>query len=116
MNPDLPELEKTILDFMQERDWTQFHSPKNLVLALTGELGELAEHFQWLTGEESLQLGDAKRVAVAEELADIQIYLLLLCNRLGIDIMDAATRKMAANAEKYPADQVRGSARKYDEY
>jgi NTP pyrophosphatase (non-canonical NTP hydrolase) len=116
MTENLTELEARILTFMRDRDWEQFHTPKNLLLALAGELGELAEHFQWLTDAEALELSDSKRSAVADEIADIQIYLLLLSSRLEINIADAVEQKMSTNAEKYPADKVRGSARKYNEY
>lgn len=116
MTGNLTEIEQQILTFMRDRDWEQFHTPKNLVLALTGELGELAEHFQWVTDSEALELSEIKRSAVADEIADIQIYLLLLSSRLGINIPEAVEQKMAANTEKYPADKVRGSARKYNEY
>jgi dCTP diphosphatase len=99
--------------FVAERDWDQFHSPKNLTMALAGELGELTEHFQWLTEAESRALPPATLAAVAEELADVQIYLLLLARQLKIDVLDAVSEKMAQNERKYPADAVRGSARKY---
>lgn len=102
--------------FVAARDWEQFHTPKNLVMALIGEAGELMEHFQWLTSEESMALPEDVLEEVAMEIADIQIYLATLSDRLGVDIGPAVARKMDLNAEKYPADQVRGSARKYTAY
>ena len=102
--------------FVAERDWDQFHSPKNLAMALAGEVGELLELFQWLTQDQSRNLPDEAKQAVAHEIADIQIYLATLADRLGIQIGPAVARKMKQNAEKYPADRARGSARKYTAY
>jgi NTP pyrophosphatase (non-canonical NTP hydrolase) len=112
---DLEELKQRLRRFTAERDWSKYHSPKNLSMALSGEVGELLEHFQWLTEEESGALAPAKRAEVELELADILLYLLCLADRLGVDLLDAAARKIELNAKKYPADQVRGSARKYTE-
>lgn len=102
--------------FAEARDWEQFHSPKNLSMALMVEVAELMEHFQWLTEEQSTNLDAEKQAVVAEELADILLYLVRLSDRLDVDLMDAALRKLDKNAVKYPADQVRGSAKKYSEY
>jgi NTP pyrophosphatase (non-canonical NTP hydrolase) len=102
--------------FARERDWDQFHSPKNLSMALTVEAGELMEHFQWLTQDESKRLSAEKLAEVERELADIFIYLTRLAGKLDIDLLAAAFRKMDENEKKYPADTVRGSARKYTEY
>lgn len=102
--------------FAEERDWDQFHTPKNLLMALTGEVGELCEQFQWLTDAESKTLDGHLREDVADEIADVQIYLIRLADKLDIDIAGAVTEKMAKNAAKYPADQVRGSRKKYTEY
>lgn len=99
--------------FVEERDWAQFHSPKNLAMALGGEVGELIEHFQWLTEEQSRDLSDKAREAVRAELADVQIYLLLLARKLNMDLLQAANDKLEANARKYPSDKARGNARKY---
>lgn len=99
--------------FVEERDWAQFHSPKNLAMALSGEVGELIEHFQWLTEEQSRELSDKAREAVRAEIADVQIYLLLLARKLDMDLLQAANDKLEANAQKYPSDKARGSARKY---
>lgn len=103
-------------EFVAERDWSQFHTPKNLAMALAGEVGELLEHFQWLTGEQSAALSPEQLEEVAHEIADVQIYLAALADRLGVEIGPAVERKMALNAAKYPADQARGSAAKYTEY
>jgi len=111
----LDELRQRLRAFAAERDWEQFHSPKNLAMALIVEAGELVEHFQWLTQAQSLALAPDKRELVAQELADVLIYLVRLADRLDVDLLAAAERKLALNAEKYPAERARGSARKYDE-
>ncbi|NJD90704.1 MAG: nucleotide pyrophosphohydrolase [Geobacter sp.] len=102
--------------FAKERDWDQFHTPKNLSMALIAEAAELVEHFQWVDGDKSHLLEEKLRPSVEEELADIFIYLVRIADKLGIDLYDAAERKIAINARKYPADRVRGSAKKYTEY
>jgi dCTP diphosphatase len=102
--------------FAAARDWDQFHSPKNLIMALMVEVAELMEHFQWLTEAQSGDLADHKKAAVAEELADILLYLVRLSDKLGVDLSAAALRKLEINAAKYPAEQVHGSAKKYSEY
>ena len=112
----LDDLKKRLRTFAKERDWDQFHSPKNLAMALAVEAGELMEHFQWLSEEQSQGLDEETLAKVSEELADIQIYLVRLSDRVGVDLMAAAEKKLAANAEKYPADIVRGSSKKYTEY
>jgi NTP pyrophosphatase (non-canonical NTP hydrolase) len=115
--PDsLSALNARLLTFARERDWEQFHSPKNLSMALAGECGELLEHFQWLTEGQSAELAPDKRRAVAHELADILIYLVRLCERLGIDPIAAAYEKIAINEARYPAHRVRGDARRAGEY
>ena len=113
---ELEELRIRIADFARERDWEQFHSPKNLSMALIVEAGELLEHFQWVKQSESFELPKDKLKAVEEELADILVYLVRIADRLGIDLISATHRKMKSNEAKYPADMVRGSARKYTEY
>ena len=116
-NPsDLLMLRDKLRAFAEARDWDQFHSPKNLSMALMVEAAELMEHFQWLTEAQSSELPSHDRQAVGEELADILLYLVRLSDRLGIDLHEAALRKLEKNALKYPADKVRGSARKYSEY
>ena len=112
----LRELQARLKAFACARDWEQFHSPKNLAMALVVEAAELVEHFQWLTEEQSGNLPPDKLAEVELELADIFIYLLRLTEELGVDLMAATGRKIAINEERYPADKVRGSARKYDEY
>ena len=110
------DLTERLAQFAKERDWEQFHSPKNLAMALIVEAGERVELLQWLSEDESRALSDAQRQAVSEEAADVLLYLLRLCDRLGIDLEQAAWAKIAKNAVKYPADKVRGSARKYTDY
>lgn len=102
--------------FAQERDWEQFHSPKNLAMALIVEAAELLEHFQWLTPEQSESLAEDKRREVELEMADIFIYLMRMCERLDVDLLKVVEDKIKMNAEKYPADKVRGSAKKYSDY
>ena len=102
--------------FAAERDWQQYHSPKNLSMALAVEAAELMEHFQWLTEAQSEALPEAKLAAVREEIGDVLIYLVRLCDRLGVDPLQAAMDKVRANRRKYPADRVRGKADKYSEY
>jgi dCTP diphosphatase len=111
--PELAEFKQRFRAFVAERDWEQFHSPKNLAMALAGEAGELLELFQWLTEDESRNLPDEAKQAVAFEIADIQIYLATLSDRLGIHIGPAVAEKMKLNAEKYPPDLARGTALKY---
>ena len=113
---DLKTFIQSLQNFSMERDWEKFHSPKNLSMALNCEAGELIEHFQWLTEEQSRNLDPAKTRAIAMEMADVFIYLLLLADQLQIDLIQAATQKMVLNAAKYPAEKVRGSAKKYSEY
>lgn len=110
------DLKQKLREFVDERDWDQYHTPKNLSMALIGECGELVEHFQWLSEEESTQIPAEHLEEISHELADIFIYLLRLSDKLDIDLIDAVERKMILNAEKYPADKVRGSAKKYTEY
>jgi dCTP diphosphatase len=107
---DLEALRLALREFVKERDWAQFHSPKNLVMALSVEAAELVEQFQWLTEAESDHLEPAQLQAVADEIADVQIYLVQVADRLGIDILEAATRKIVRNAEKYPTALARGRA------
>ena len=113
---DLDELRKRIANFAEERDWNQFHSPKNLAMALIVEAGELVEQFQWMKQSESFNLSKEKLKAVEDELADIFVYLIRIADKLGVDLMSVAMKKIDSNDVKYPADIVRGSARKYTEY
>lgn len=109
-------LRDRLREFAKKRDWDQFHTPKNLAMALAAETGELIEHFQWLDGDTSHLLPDTARQAVQEELADILIYLVRIADKLEIDLYNAAERKIEINDKKYPADKVRGSNKKYSEY
>jgi len=111
---NLSTLRDTIRDFAQARDWEQFHTPKNLVMALSVETAELMEHFQWLTGEQSLQLNAQSRTEVAQEIADVLIYLTRLADVLDIDPLQAAFDKIQINAQKYPVEKSRGHNTKYD--
>ena len=113
---DLQELRARVREFVAERDWDRFHSPKNLAMALSVEASELLELFQWLTEEQSAALDAEQRRRVAEELADVLWFLVRLADRVDIDLLEAAERKIAANAAKYPADRVRGQSRKYTDY
>ena len=106
----LQDLTRQLQAFANARDWQKFHSPKNLAMALGVEGAELMEHFQWLTEQESLTLTPAQREEVALEMADVFLYLLRLADCLGVDLINAATRKIELNEKKYPAEQVRGSA------
>jgi dCTP diphosphatase len=112
----LDELRDRLRAFAAARDWDQFHSPKNLAMALIAETGELVEHFQWLTEDESRALSPAKTAEVAAEIADVLLYLVRIADQLGVDLFAAAAAKMERNEAKYPAGLVRGSARKYSEY
>jgi NTP pyrophosphatase (non-canonical NTP hydrolase) len=109
---DITRLTQALRDFAAERDWEQFHSPKNLAAALIVEAGELLEHFQWLSEVQSHRLDDETRQRVEEEIADVLLYLLRLADVLGIDPVAAADRKIVRNAEKYPAHEVRGRSDK----
>ena len=110
------ELTHRLRAFALERDWDRFHSPKNLAMALTGEAGELAAEFQWLTEAESQNLDLECMARVQHEAADVLLYLVRLADKLQFDLVDAAHRKIDLNAERYPVDQVRGSSRKYNQY
>ena len=112
---ELETLRDRLREFTAERDWAQFHSPKNLAMALSAEAGELLEIFQWLTEEQSRNPEAQTQAKAAEEIADILLYLVRLGDQLGIDPVAAAERKLVENARKYPADKARGNARKYTE-
>ena len=111
------EMKARVLAFARERDWEQFHTPKNLSMALAAEAGELMEHFLWGTSEQSRAIaeGEAKRGKIAEELADVVIYALEFANITGLDLAASIEAKMAANAKKYPVEKARGRAEKYTE-
>jgi len=112
----LDHLKTRLREFAVVRDWEQFHSPKNLAMALIVEAAELVEHFQWLTEEQSAALPPDKLAEVEQELADIQIYLIRLSDRLNIDLEQAVNAKIELNERRYPAEKVRGSAKKYTEF
>ena len=112
----LTEIRARLRAFAAERDWDQFHTPKNLAMALSVEVAELMEHYQWLpTGADS-ELDDAKRTGIRHELADVLMYLVRLADKSGVDLHAAVLEKMVLNAGKYPVEQVRGDARKYSDY
>lgn len=112
----MDDLIKAVRKFREERDWEQFHSPKNLSMALMVECAELVEHFQWLSQEQSRNLNDDTKKAVEEEIGDVLIYLLNLADKLDIDCLQAAKKKLAINCEKYPVSLVKGKSKKYDTY
>jgi dCTP diphosphatase len=112
----LEDLRSAINAFIKERDWEQFHSPKNLAMALSVEVAEIVEHFQWLTEEQSQDLSPEKLAEIREEIGDVMIYLTELADKLGIDPVEAARAKVAINGQKYPAALVKGKASKYTEY
>ena len=117
MNPkNLDDLRKQLRAFAAARDWGQFHSPKNLSMALSAEAGELLEHFQWLSEAQSENLSPEAKSLVAQEIADLQIYLVSLADRLDVDILEAVGRKLAINEQKYPVEKARGSAEKYTRF
>ena len=108
-------LAESLREFARERDWEQFHTPKNLATALVVEAAELAEHFQWLRDHESANLSAEKLKEVGMEMGDVFIYLVRLADTLGVDLLAAAEEKMAINATRYPADKARGKALKHTE-
>ena len=112
----LNQLNRRLLEFARDREWEPFHSPKNLAMALIAECAELVEHFQWLTEEQSRKLEAGKKQQVALEMADILIYLVRCAERLDIDLLEAANRKIRINEARYPVEKVRGDARRADEY
>src|SRR5688572_33168086 len=117
--PIVPDALSVIRDalrrFAAERDWDQYHSPKNLATALCVEAAELLEHFQWMPEEASKSLSPEQLSKVGEEVADVLIYLIRLADKLDLDLLEAARDKIELNAQKYPIDRSRGSSRKYTE-
>ena len=111
----LTQLRDALRDFAAERDWDQYHSPKNLASALSVEAAELLERFQWLTEDQSRNLPPVELQKVREEMADVLNYLVRLADKLDVNLLEAAREKMKLNAQKYPADKARGSAKKYSE-
>lgn len=112
---NLNDLKHRLRDFAQARDWDQFHSPKNLSMALSAEVAEIIEHFQWLTEEQSRNLPKDKLKEVETELADTLIYLVRLADKLDIDLLKAAEDKVTGNEQRYPIDKAKGNAKKYTE-
>jgi len=112
----MDDLRDAIDGFIAARNWEQFHSPKNLAMALSVEVAEIVEHFQWLTEEQSRNLPPEKLAEIREEIGDVMIYLIELADKLGIDPVEAANAKVAINEQKYPAELVKGKAAKYTEY
>jgi NTP pyrophosphatase (non-canonical NTP hydrolase) len=111
----MKELRSRLRSFAEEREWETFHSPKNLAMALSVEVAEIVEHFQWLTEEQSLALSLEKRARIAGEIGDVLIYLTRLADVLGIDPLEAAFRKMVINADRYPVAKSKGRSSKYNE-
>jgi NTP pyrophosphatase (non-canonical NTP hydrolase) len=114
MSDSLQHLAHSLQEFATAREWHQFHSPKNLACALSVEAGELLEHFQWLTDEQSSHLTEADRDAVAAEAADVLLYLVQLCTAIGVDPVAAAQAKLRINEQKYPVEKSRGTSKKYN--
>lgn len=112
----LKDLQSRLRQFAIDRDWEQFHAPKNLAMALAVEAGELMEHYQWLSEEQSENLNQEQLQTVGFEVADVFIFTVRLADRMGIDLADLVEKKIKINEEKYPAEKVRGSAKKYTEY
>jgi NTP pyrophosphatase (non-canonical NTP hydrolase) len=110
--PEFAELTRLIREFTEERDWAKFHDPKSLILALVGEVGELAELFQWVAADDAAAsvAEPRRRTRVGEELADVLTYLILLADGLGIDLLEAARSKLEAGRARYPAEEMRGVA------
>jgi len=113
--PSLECLRDRLRDFAEARDWNQFHSPKNLAIALSVEAGELLEHFQWISDKDSLTIPDDKLGKIKDEIADVLLYLIRLADLLNVDLIKTAHIKIETNARKYPVEKSRGSAKKYTE-
>ena len=112
----IEDLANELREFAAERDWEQFHTPKNIAMALSVECSELLEIFQWLTPEESTNLSSKQMARVEEEVGDVANYLIRLCDLLDLDLVECAIKKIEINRAKYPAEKVRGSSRKYTDY
>jgi NTP pyrophosphatase (non-canonical NTP hydrolase) len=115
MSQDLLQLQARVRQFARERDWEQFHSPRNLATALSVEASELLEHFQWMRAEDGAGVPQGRQSAVEEEMADVFIYLLRLSDVLGVDLVEISNAKVEANARKYPVERSRGNSSKYTE-
>jgi NTP pyrophosphatase (non-canonical NTP hydrolase) len=112
---NIKQIQQQLSKFASDRDWEQFHTPKNLTMALSVEASELVEIFQWLTPDQSSNLSDKQMVAIEEEVADVAIYLLRLCDVLGINLSDTVENKIKVNGEKYPVAFSKGNAKKYNQ-
>jgi dCTP diphosphatase len=115
-HPNFDTLKQRLREFADTREWNQFHSPKNLSMALSVEASEIMEHFQWLTEERSKNLPQNKLDEVATELADTLLYLIRLADKLDIDLLAAAQDKIELNEQKYPVNKAKGNAKKYTEF
>jgi len=113
---ELEQIKAQLQKFADDRDWDQFHSPKNLSMALSVEASELVECFQWLTEAQSQNLSPEQLSAAIDEIADVQIYLLRIATKLNVNMLDAVNQKIKKNALKYPVDKVKGSSKKYNQY
>jgi len=113
---DISVITEKIRAFRDQRDWAQFHTPKDMAMAISLEAGELMEHFLWKSPAEVEARIESHRGEISDEIADVAVYLFELADNLGIDLLQAMEQKMQKNAEKYPADRVRGSSKKYNEY
>lgn len=116
MADSLDDLRTRVNNFVAERDWAQYHSPKNLAMAMIVEAGEVVEHFQWMTEVDSRNLDAATKEKVGHELADTFVYLLRIAEVCGIDLLQATNAKIDLNAQKYPVEKCKGSNAKYTEY
>ncbi|TXI46794.1 nucleotide pyrophosphohydrolase [Methylophilus sp.] len=116
MTDSIDELRARVNAFVEERDWAQFHSPKNLAMAMIVEAAEVVEHFQWMTESDSRQLDAETKVQVGQELADTFVYLMRIAEVCGIDLIAAANAKIDLNAQKYPVEKCKGSNDKYTKY
>ncbi|ADI30022.1 nucleotide pyrophosphohydrolase [Methylotenera versatilis] len=116
MSDSLNQLRTRVNTFVEERDWAQFHSPKNLAMAMIVEAGEVVEHFQWMTEQESKNLNAETREQVGQELSDTFVYLLRIAEVCGVDLIEAANKKIDLNAKKYPVEKCKGSNAKYTDY
>lgn len=113
---EIDKIKLRIRKFAEDREWDQFHSPKNLSMALSAEVAEIVEHFQWLTEDQSKSLPNKKLEEVETELADTLIYLIRLADKLNIDLITAANSKIEVNEQKYPVSKAKGNAKKYTEH
>ncbi len=116
MSDSLNQLRARVNNFVEERDWAQFHSPKNLAMAMIVEAGEVVEHFQWMTEEQSRALDAETKEKVGQELSDTFVYLLRIAEVCGIDLIEAANKKIDLNAQKYPVEKCKGNNAKYTNY